>query len=140
MAELYSFLKAQCMLGAADGVSVNFETWGCLQPKWLFIFSGYTNSVFSVGAPKLLKVPPVSRGTTRCASVAHRGLGGSPVPAVVVVEVRLVLKSTGPAWSALTRAVQFILSYFPGTSGKQTMHHFKDASMKQLGCIKLFPL
>lgn len=44
------------------------------------------------------------------------------------------------AWAVLTRAVQFILSYFPRTSGKQTMHHPKDGSMKQLGCVKLFLL
>lgn len=59
---------------------------------------------------------------------------GLPDPAVVV-GTRL-----GPAWALLTSAVQFILSYFPRTSGKQTMHHPKDASMKQLGCVKLFLL
>lgn len=137
MAELYN-LKARCILGAAEEDLVNYETWGCLQPKLLFIFTGYTNSVFFVGPPKLVKMPPVSRITARYMSVAHHGLGGLPDPAVVAGEVRL--KSAGPAWSALTRAVQFILSYFPGTPGKQTIHHFKDVSMKQLGCIKLFLL
>jgi len=138
VAELYSFLKAWRILGTAEGDSVNFETWGCLRPKLLFIFTGYTNSVFSVGRPKLLKMPPMLRITARCMSVAHCGLAGSPDPAVAVVEARLALKNTGPAWSALARAVQFVFSYFPRTSGKQTMHHFKDASTKQLGCIKLF--
>lgn len=131
--------------GLQREIQLTFETWGWLQPKllfffFLFFFTGYTNSVFSLGVPKLLKVPPMLRDMTRCTSIVHHGLGGSPVPVVVAVEARLVLKSVGPAWSALTRAVQFILSYFPGTSGKQTMHCFKYASMKQLGCIELFLL
>lgn len=111
--------------GLQREIQLTSETWGWLQPKLLLPPpppQGYTNSVFSLGLPKLLKVPPMLRGMRRCTSIVHHGLGRSPVPVVVVMEVRLILKSVGPAWSALTRAVQFILSYFPGTSGKQTMY------------------
>lgn len=85
-------------------------------------------------------MPPMSKITEMCTSIAHCGLEGLPDPAVAAMEARLVLKSTRAACVCLTRVVQFILSCFPGTSGKQSMHHLKDASMKQLGCVKLFML
>lgn len=140
MAELYGFLKARHILGAAEGESANFETWGCLQPKLLFIFTGYTNSVFSVGPLRLVKNAPRvedRRSVYECSVLGARGLAR---PCGTAIEARLVPKSARSAWFVLTRAVQFILSYFPGTCGKQTMHHLKDASVKQLGCIKLFLL
>lgn len=105
-----------------------------MQPKLLLIFTGYISSVCPAGPPQHPEVPPMLRG-------AGRHLSECPVGSIsAVAEVRLAPRSTGPACSALTTAVQFILSYFLRTSGKQTMHHFKDAFMKQLGCIKLFLL
>lgn len=91
-------LKAQYILGAAaEGDSVNLETWCCLQPKLLVISPGNTNSVLSVGPPQLLKVFPLLRGTTGCTSVTHSGLGAHQwrMVVVVAVEARLVLKSRG---------------------------------------------
>lgn len=119
--------------GVLREIEAFLQAWGCLKPKLLLIFTG---SINFVGPPEHPKVPPMPRGAGGHWSECPVGSGAVPA----VAEGRLAPRSTAPACSALTTALQFILSYFPRTSGKQTMHHFKDAFMKQLGCIKLFLL
>lgn len=132
-AEISIFLEAQCILGGAKGDSGLPSGLGLPAAKIALDFHRLHKFYVFCGSPS---VPPMPRGAGRI-WVSAPGLRGS---VTAMAGVRLALRSTGPACSALTTAVQFILSYFPRTSGKQTMHHFKDAFMKQLGCIKLFLL
>lgn len=126
MAELHSFLEA-VFTGGCRRCSFSFGTWGCLQPKCFFLFPSFY---------KLHKFSVLCRSSQAALSAPEPRLppagwfGGSEAGAA----------RQGAACLVLARAGQFILSYFPGTLGKKTMHHPKDASMKQLGCVTWFLL